>query len=771
MINIELEELFKNALDNGINIFTGAGFSTLAKDRFSKELPVGIQLKEELCKEFSVSSSLDLAQISTILESTKKENFLNYLTERFKVGEFSDKYKILAEINLKSIFTTNIDDLPFEIFESSANKYLNDITEFGPSLDKTAIDFIPLHGNVLRKDKGYTFSTVDIASAFSNESNVWNYLRTITTKDPILFIGYSLSDAGVIQALFNKIDKSKQSKTKWILLRKNDDGAESYFKSLGFNIIIGSTESLLDYFIQYTKEREVEERTQLVNKGDYVFSKESLPKLSSKLTVRPLKNFYLGDAPIWSDIYSNRIPKLNHFEKLLNLINGKKNVILIGLPASGKTTLMMQVASSINFKGHKLICTEISLEKAKLITSHLLSDPALIFMDNFTDSVNVYEHFELFENIKIVAVDRQYNYEIISHRINKSKAVIYDCSPLNTHDVQKVYNSIPEDIRKSRLISELRENIEPSIFDIINLNINHPTINERYTSVIKELDNTDSLALDFLIMCSYVNSCRTPVSFDMANSFLSDELGHYSEVYEIIESLGELIQEYSGNIIVDVNQDYFSPRSSIISEAILRQTPTSIFKRVYEKFHNNVPKYAIVRFDIFKKKAYDSDFVRKAFSNWYEGRDFYEKVSASDGSPFILQQGALYLSNKKRYSEAFNWIDEALMKSSKNYFSIRNTHAIILFEANINSEDREQARIYLDQSMNILKDCYRDDKRKTYHTVTFAKQAIQYYSAFGDAKGLENIKCASNWLDEEIAVANWNRELRRLKLEIKPLLL
>ena len=45
--------------------------------------------------------------------------------------------------------------------------------------------------------------------------------------------------------------------------------------------------------------------------------------------------------------------------------------------------------------------------------------------------------------------------------------------------------------------------------------------------------------------------------------------------------------------------------------------------------------------------------MQRVFDDWEEGMSFYRGCFAREGSAYILQQGALYLSNKLRYQEAF----------------------------------------------------------------------------------------------------------------------
>ena len=71
-------------------------------------------------------------------------------------------------------------------------------------------------------------------------------------------------------------------------------------------------------------------------------------------------------------------------------------------------------------------------------------------------------------------------------------------------------------------------------------------------------------------------------------------------------------------------------------------------------------------------------------------------------------------------------IDRAKIMTNDRQFSIRNSHAIILFDANYDVFT-EDAMEQLDRSMEILHKCFTDDMRKTFHAKTYADQAIRYY--------------------------------------------
>jgi len=770
---IEFKNTFERALRTGINLFVGSGFSILSKDSEGRPLPTGGELANELATVFGMSSALKLAQIATILENQRKDDFYNYLRSRFDVRDFDERYKILDKIKIKTIFTTNIDNLIHKIFDQSSIYYLNDLTIRGPILDdKRAVNYVPLHGSVTNDNRPLVFTSSDIATTFNNDRDTWQYLRQSVLDTPTLFWGYSMEDSGVIQALFPSSNVNSQSKSKWITLLDEDEGTISYFRAMGFNIIIADTSGLLDYIGTVDFE--------MSGKGDYShnnlvykrFPNESIPTKSS-LPVRPLIDFYHGAAPLWSDIFSGRIYKTKYFDVIVDKIYSGRHTIVLGTPASGKTTLMMQIASGIEYSGHKLVIGSITEERAKYIVRELNGEKALIFIDNFADDIEAIKILINRSNILLVLFEREHNFEIISHKIERGDFEICDVTELNAEDMQEIYNRIPPEIRKSPM-----QNLDAkqmSLFEFITLNIKAPNIAERFETLITELENprlenltelNKTNLIDFFVMCCYVHACGTPVSFDMAYSFLGDTIRNYNEVYEIRNQLGALIQEYMGDYI-DEYQDYFVARSKIVSETILRQVPSSILKRVILRFHENVSVFRICRYDVFKKNAYDHRTMEKAFTDWREGKKFYEMAYERDSSPYLKQQGALYLASKRKFVDAFNWIDEAIQQTKNEVFSIRNSHAIILFEANINREDNDlTVRDTLDKSMSILSACYQHDRRKVYHAKIFAKQALKYFSKYGDDIGRNYLHTAYNWLLEEKVRSPWSQDVKKLLKDI-----
>lgn len=767
MKRFDNQNLFENEISKGTNLFLGAGFSVLAKNKFDESLPIGNKLTNDIKDQFNLKLDLNLTQISTILEKSKREAFYNFLREKLSVKSFDERYKSIEHLFPKNIYTTNIDDLIHCIYEKIEDKYINDVTFNGESYsDKLAIDYSPLHGCVKYEDRKMIFDVSSITNAYSSNPKIWNQLSLDFERKITIFWGYGLQDTGVIQALTSSNTNPQNHKEKWIIVREDSDDIILYYEALGFNIIVSDTNDFLDY-LSNLNSKIYKKNNKIDNDLNNLFGKNIIPKSNKNLPVRPIIEFFSGNPPTWYDIFSNQIYKTSHFNKIKDLLYSDKNLIVQGAPVSGKTTLIMQVAVDLDYD-LKLIFDNLQFNKAELISKATKNLKVVIFIDNFSDSLDSFNFLSKFKNIKLVGIERTHNFSTISHLIDSNDFNIYNVTELTDSDLQGIYDHLPISSRSQRLAVEKNLNYEKdTIFEFVKRNVKHNTIKQRFIEVFENLKKHDSKVTEFLVLIAYAHNCRIPVSFDMLYSYFNDEINDYEEIFELRKQLEDLVKDYTSDLEDD--QDYYFPRSYFIAETIIDVVPSFILKNVMIKALNNVPNTRIPYYNVYRKYAYDKILVSKAFPNWREGMEFYEKVYDMDfNNPYVLQQGALYLALKKKFNTAFEWIDRAITQTNNKYFSIRNSHAIILFDANINNtEDNLGIRNQLDNSMEILERCFTDDKRKVFHAIRYAEQAKEYINRYYDEKAILYIKKANDWLRSEFKDRPWDKGLHRLLKEIE----
>ena len=95
-------------LSGEINLFTGAGFSVLANNYEDKPLPIGEELANELndfCKNHgsqSIIPNLNLSRIYSIANIQYKEELADFMTQKYKVKNFSNIYYNLNSLKIKN---------------------------------------------------------------------------------------------------------------------------------------------------------------------------------------------------------------------------------------------------------------------------------------------------------------------------------------------------------------------------------------------------------------------------------------------------------------------------------------------------------------------------------------------------------------------------------------------------------------------------------------------------------------------------------------------
>ena len=774
-MQIQDEALFKHYLHDGINLFTGSGFSILASGMFEdvpKTMPIGDGLRTELLKAFErdPKSVLSLSQLCQILTATRKDDLINFLKARFTTVNYNNEYDSLDRVNVKSIFTTNIDDLAYKIYENSSKYYLNDIAVRGPSITSSnSIDYIALHGCVRYDDKDFDFSPVELSSSFERDKDKWfGYINRIQ-HIPTLYWGYSVSDAGVLQSLAKSTTGGKERAPAWIVLRSDDIEAREYYSSLGFKIIIGETQQLLNYFKQL---KIINKPNKKIIRAASFFKEYSIPDKST-IPVRTLGEFYLGAEPIWYDVFYGNLHKNEHFHNVMNIIAEGKNAILTGGALTGKTTLLKLLTITSGDFGWPFYIEEITPEKASLLKKEIDAEgkKAMLFIDNAADAWEAINILKDSDNIQLIASDRDYIIDSVAHRFSRKKFDFIDVTGLTYFDVQAVRDKIPAGLKRRRVIKDFSPDLDvetaPTFFEVIDSAIADHSLTDRFMDALRNLKIEDPLSHDILVMCCYLYSCRIPTSIDVAIAYSRKYNLQPEFIQEKMSTMISFLSIYEG-ILSDKNQDYYVPRSRSVAEAVIRKIPAEDIKNLLLTFHTEVSPTKISRYDIFRRGAYDSGLVGRAFPDWQEGLKFYELASSRDNTHSLKQQAEIYLEHSKQYHLAFSWVDEALSMIGRQNAPVKNTYAVILFLANSDKPLDSEVINSLIESMEILANCYNSDIRKTYHAKVFSDQALKFASRLPmQPESMQYIDKAIHWLETELTMRTADRSITRLVSQLK----
>ena len=134
MVKIDNENIFFERMKNGINLFTGAGFSLLESPS-GKILPKTSDLLNEICEIFSINKSYsdDIERVASVLKRNYNTEFQTYLRDKFKITEYNALYNAINVINIRNVITTNIDNLIPLVIDNSQRYYLTNVNYYGPT--------------------------------------------------------------------------------------------------------------------------------------------------------------------------------------------------------------------------------------------------------------------------------------------------------------------------------------------------------------------------------------------------------------------------------------------------------------------------------------------------------------------------------------------------------------------------------------------------------------------------------------------------------------
>ena len=727
------ENLFRQALNNGISLFCGAGFSVEASDNSGNPLPVGVDLLKELKVEFpEISTYKNLPRACTKLLQTDKGSFYTFLEKRFTVGTFSDLYRALLGINIRNIYTTNIDDLLFKLYGApDSTCFLNNRSIRGNEYDKNntsfgrnQIDYFPLHGCV-RTQGDYVFGATEIASAFSqkNSKASWTSLSKDAEQNAILFWGWNFEDSGPIEAMYGGQKHTNENVKKWALLYNPDAETVDFLLSLNFNIIRGDTKEMLQYLLEFGQEQvHLKDHFELGEPDLVELRQYELPDKDGEGSY-PLKSFFCDYTPRWSYVYEKSIPQLSYYTQIADWVAAGKNVIFTGIRGGGKTTLLMQLAENIEVHYLKHYMVAPTLEQVQSYLKALRNAKSILFIDDcFRDTDAVIRLFGA-NNVQVVCCDRDFNYERQYHKIQELHFETIDITELRENDAQAILNVIPMDLKR------VNANTKKFKKDPTLPNLLVTTLRAQNYKFLESFYMNDPMAAKVFLMICYVHSCGVPCSFDMVYSFLGDEQFEWTEMMDTVHRAGQLIKDcantsYFGSFDIDFSlQNYYQCRSRFFAEKLIESIPNGnqTFSDVLFNFVENVPPFKICAYDKFKRSGYDADLACRAFTDFSDGKRFYELCIQKDESEYIYQQAAIYFSRMQQLKEAFLWIDSARNLAHYNRFSIDSTYAMIYFNANVGI-DYTQCK----EALNILNTCCTSDKRKAIHFSIFSKCVLEY---------------------------------------------
>ncbi len=745
-MRFDREVLFKELVKkHGFNVYLGAGFSVYARNDEGESLPLGDKINDKLIRLFELDTTRNFSLSKTCqkIKRDSKDLLEKVLKETYRVCDFDDEYLELTKMPIKNIVTTNIDDLIEKIYGSRESKVrVSDSKIYGTLEKQNMVNLYKLHGSVTYPfGERMSFTERELTDLFINDKGLFASVTYKLAACPTIFWGTSLQDANTLELICNSEAFGKSNMPKWVVVYPNEDNSNLIedLEELGFYVIEADTKDLIIYLSKQSFTKHDDNDKYIYRKYRETFPGNFICNELKKSGVRrPVVDFFSGAEPQISDIMSANVSKTSYYNEVLEQVLTNNITLITGIPGCGKSTLLMQLAFSDDISGHKFWFSNIIQQEAENLIRLVEDDKnVVVFVDNLYNSIDALQILNKVSNIKLVVAERALNFEHVKRYLPVSSNNIIDISNLNSVDVQSICKSMNRS--SADAISLIKSNKNISLLEIVFFACLNARIQERIKMYIDDLQRftQEKLKINLLelfALVNYTSYCGIPISMDMLYFYYSQEIDSHEDILYALDKMNKIIVESEDESKIDLSQNYLVMRSKIFAEKSLNLLPGNILAKVLVKFLENVSIHVIYRYDIFKRRAYDADITNKAF-DLKKGIEFYEKLLGRNNSPYVKQQYALFLLRKKRLDLAWEQIDQAYTDCKKKIFSIANTHAIIMFEKNMEIKWKDDKELLLlkntiENSFSTLEFCITQDVRANYHVITYARHAVSYYEKF-----------------------------------------
>lgn len=369
LTNSNISELKNILLKRNPILFTGAGFSKYAKNKYEDDIADGWRLKdilltqelsyEEKSPEYQELITSSLSDLCKYYRLHRGESRLrDFLVDQFSGCIPNNFHKTFSKYPWKKIYTTNIDDILESIFEP---KYLLVQNLTRPNLMHSTgkIEYIKLHGCVRNPSNGFVFSSEDyIDSMLKSRDYRFNQFGSDIQFGDFIFVGTDYSEVNLDYYL-KLYETSYESSAKGKVFFINPKPSlifKSKIESINGYIIEWTTSEFAD-FIESEILSQKKTSKPIDHVDGYFYLNGSTGSFGKAQNYR--SSLYLGYQPKWQDIYfdwdfiHHKITQ--NFEDYTNYIKKydvKTSVVsIVGKTMSGKSVYLKRLAFMLQKDG------------------------------------------------------------------------------------------------------------------------------------------------------------------------------------------------------------------------------------------------------------------------------------------------------------------------------------------------------------------------------------------------------------------------------------
>lgn len=337
-----------------------------------------------------------------------------------------------------------------------------------------------------------------------------------------------------------------------------------------------------------------------------------IPSLNS-LEVVTKEDYYTQGCTHWFCILSDYAYQTKYVNSLYNLAL-TKNLIAVGIPFSGKTTIMMQIAAKAQF-GIKLILSGISVEEAQRIVNLLRGYRVFVCVDNCCDDVMVSKLLMQQANFTVVGFTDDYAFESSEHLLNGVCYERKDIDDPTREEAYGIYSKIPPWLQESPFTYKEDENEKYSVFEFITSNVKNILSRDRVRKLLNRVKSTSETTFQIIALSTYLTRNKSCLNMDVLCSFF--DTTNYNILQKYIASTQNYLREIDVDLSQDANnQEYYELRSNLFARLTYDELKAHFkmdFSKVIRKFILRASPYNIYQHYIFRRSGYDAKLFSELF--------------------------------------------------------------------------------------------------------------------------------------------------------------
>jgi len=389
----DLARLRSQASRGELILFTGAGFSTGAKDRSGRSIPSSGELKRELwvlCypdQAFDESSSLGDLFVAALRK--RRAELVQLLQSRMTVDPDSlpEYYRLYYDFPWSRCYTLNVDDLESAVLRRfSLQRPLVTLsatggapTEPGASgFSQRGLEVVHLNGIIPGPPESLTFSEGQYAERIGNQEPWYSRCVVDICSRPVVFIGTGLNESLLWQHM--QLRKRRENlgrdlrPTSFLVTKDLPLPRQDVLRDLRIDWVQGTAE---EFAADVLAQLHNEAKRGFAYIGQYSESRSTgfIPLVSAISAERPnvQTEYLLGDEPQWSDILSGRAIERSHDQVLSavsdEILNGKLEptaLAITGTAGCGKSTALMSLGLRLSGLGIPVLWVDKDSEVSPL---------------------------------------------------------------------------------------------------------------------------------------------------------------------------------------------------------------------------------------------------------------------------------------------------------------------------------------------------------------------------------------------------------------------